>query len=115
MSNFAEKRWDLINGVQKGIEDLFQSNYIESEELNTLLASLEKMRLLKENITNQEKELKLRLLISSRERNVYLEKLRKIEESGESKNWKGTEYENDFFSKLNDLLYNDNPPQDEKK
>lgn len=108
MSKFAEKRWELLFGVQKGIEDLFQySNIIDKDELQMLLDSLEKMKNLKENISNQEKELKLRLLISSRERNVYLEKLRKIEEFGENKNWKD-QGEEEFFNQLNDLLYNDN-------
>ena len=107
MSKFAEKRWELLMGVQKGIEDLNQyPNIIDPEELKTLYESLEKMKQLKENITNQEKHLKLRLLVSSRERNVYLEKLRKVEEYGENKNWKDSS--DDFFTQLNDLLYNDN-------
>ena len=109
MSKFAEKRWELIYGVQKGIEDLFQhSNLINKEELQMLLDSLEKMKTLKESISAQEKELKLRLLVSSRERNVYLEKLRKTEEYGETKNWKDSGNV-ELFSKLSDLLYNDNP------
>jgi hypothetical protein len=111
MSKFAEKRWELIYGVQKGIEDLFQySSYLDKEELQTLLSSLDKMKSLKDKISTQEKELKLRLLVSSRERNVYLEKLRKIEEFGESKSW-NDDNNLELFSKLSDLLYNDNPLQ----
>jgi hypothetical protein len=111
MSKFAEKRWELIYGVQKGIEDLFQyTSFVDKEELQMLLDSLNKMKVLKDQISNQEKDLKLRLLVSSRERNVYLEKLRKIEEFGESKNWKD-DSNVELFSKLSDLLYNDNPQQ----
>lgn len=111
MSKFAEKRWELIYGVQKGIEDLFQyTSFVDKVELQMLLDSLDKMKNLKDKISNQEKELKLRLLVSSRERNVYLEKLRKIEEYGESKNWKD-DNSVELFSKLSDLLYNDNPQQ----
>ena len=79
---------------------------LDIDEVKMLLESLEKMRLLKDNISNQEKELKLRLLVSSRERNVYLEKLRKTEEFGEKNNWKDNA--DSFFPQLNDLLYKDN-------
>lgn len=106
-NKYSEKRWELLMGVHKGIEDLLQyPNFIDVEEVKMLLESLEKMRLLKDNIYNQEKELKLRLLVSSRERNVYLEKLRKTEEFGEKNNWK--DHSDVFFPQLNDLLYKDN-------
>ncbi len=42
---------------------------------------------MKDNIKKQDENLKLRSLISSRERNVLLEKLRNIESHCEEKNW----------------------------
>lgn len=59
---------------------------------------------LKEKVTKQQQNLKLRLLIASRERNVYLEKLRKVEEYGEEKNWND---EKNVLKKIYEMLYND--------
>ena len=59
---------------------------------------------MKEKVIKQQENLKLRLLIASRERNVYLEKLRKVEEYGEEKNWSG---EKNVLKKIYDILYND--------
>jgi len=44
-------------------------------------------------------------LISSRERNVYLEKLRKIEEIGEENKWENQE---NILQDLYKILYGDN-------
>ena len=60
---------------------------------------------MKEKVNNQQANLKLRLLIASRERNVYLEKLRKVEEYGEQKEWND---ENDALKRIYEILYNDN-------
>lgn len=111
MNKTKEKRWELISGVEKGMQDLLQE-YAEDEdnlatqELSILIDSLKKMKKQKDAILLQEEELKLRLLISSRERNVYLEKLRKIEEYGEENNWKD---DNNYLIKISEILYNDNP------
>jgi len=69
-----------------------------------LINSIDKLRELKDDIKKQEENLKLRLLISSRERNVYLEKLRKIEEYCEEKNWEDPE---NTLKSLYNLLYNE--------
>jgi hypothetical protein len=45
------------------------------------------------------------MLISSRERNVYLEKLRKIEEFCEEKNW---DEPSGLLKSIYEILYNDN-------
>ena len=102
-----EKRWDLLDGVQNGIEELKDDN--KNPEIDVLLQSLKKMRDLKQSITSQEEELKLRLLVSSRERNVYLEKLRKIEEYGEQKEWKDPI---GYLSQLSEILYSDYNPNE---
>ena len=60
---------------------------------------------MKEKLTRQDENLKLELLISSRERNVYLEKLRKIEEFGEEKKW---ESHDNILQEVYKILYGDN-------
>jgi len=102
MNKNKEKRWELLEGVEKGIEELkLESN---NPEIKSLLSSLQKMKELKKSLSAQEEELKLRLLISSRERNVYLEKLRKIEEFGEENKWIDN---SGYLSRLSEILYND--------
>ncbi len=60
---------------------------------------------MRDKISNQTDELKLTQLISSRERNVYLEKLRKIEEFCEENNW---EDEDGVMKEIYEILYGDN-------
>ena len=69
-----------------------------------MVATCDKFKELKDNFLKQEENLKLRLLISSRERNVYLEKLRKIEEYCEEKNW---EDKDGLLKEIYEILYND--------
>ena len=59
---------------------------------------------MKNTLAQQENNLKLGKLISLRERNVYLEKLRQIEEYGDNLDWKDEE---GFLTQINTLLYND--------
>ena len=60
---------------------------------------------MKEKINDQRENLKLRMLIASRERNVYLEKLRKLEEFGEVKEWKDKK---EVLKTIYGILYKDN-------
>jgi hypothetical protein len=60
---------------------------------------------MREKIINQSENLQLTLLISSRERNVYLEKLRKIEEFCEEKNWEDSD---GTLKEIYNILYGDN-------
>jgi len=69
-----------------------------------LIEAAESFKNLKEKISKQQETLKLKLLIASRERNVYLEKLRKVEEYGEGKSWKD---EKNVLKKIYEILYND--------
>ena len=73
--------------------------------LLSLLESGGKLKQMKEKTNKQRENLKLRLLIASRERNVYLEKLRKLEEFGENKDWKDKKQ---ILKSIYDILYNDN-------
>ncbi len=80
-----DKRWELLNDVRKGLLELAETepNPIVPE----LITTIDKLREIKEKVNKQEEELKLAHLISCRERNVYLEKLRTIEEYCEMKEW----------------------------
>ena len=62
------------------------------------------MKNLKEQLSKQEQDLKLANIVTLRERNVYLEKLRNIEEIGDKKDW---EDEEGFLQVIQDLLYKD--------
>lgn len=98
------KKWELLNGVKKGLQEiLIESN--NHPEVKFLIDSSDKLKETREKINKQSEELKLGLLISSRERNVYLEKLRKIEEYCEEKNWDDSD---GFMKEIYEILYGDN-------
>ena len=103
-SQNKEKKWDLLGGVKKGLQEiLIESNY--HPEVKSMIDSTDKFKERKEKINRQSEELKLGLLISSRERNVYLEKLRKIEEYCEERNWEDGEK---LMKEIYEILYGDN-------
>lgn len=96
-----DKRWELLTEVKRGLQEL----PMESPEIPKLIETTEKLQELKEKISMQQEDLKLEYLISCRERNVYLEKLRKAEEFCEDKNWTD---EDGIMKDIYDILYNDN-------
>ena len=98
-----EKRWELLPKIKQGLDDLSNQNK-NNPKIKALQLALEKMMVMKETLTQQENNLKLGKLISLRERNVYLEKLRQIEEYGENMDWKDEE---GFLTQISSLLYND--------
>ena len=98
------KKWDLLGGVKKGLQEiLIESN--NHPEVKSMIDSTDKLKESKEKINKQSEELKLGLLISSRERNVYLEKLRKIEEYCEERNWEDGDK---LLKEIYEILYGDN-------
>jgi hypothetical protein len=99
------KRWELLSGVKKGLEELNNETGNSNPEIKTLIQAADKFKDMRDKVTKQEENLKLALLVSSRERNVYLEKLRKIEEFCEDKNW---EDQDGLMKEIYDILYSDN-------
>jgi hypothetical protein len=98
------KKWELLNGVKKGLQEiLIESN--NHPEVKFLIDSTDKLKETRDKINKQSEELKLGLLISSRERNVYLEKLRKIEEYCEERNWEDSD---GLMKEIYEILYGDN-------
>jgi hypothetical protein len=98
-----EKRWELVNKIEEGLNNLLET-YNNNTKLKAYKKKLEKMKNLKEQLSKQEQDLKLANIVTLRERNVYLEKLRNIEEIGEEKDW---EDEEGFLQVIQDLLYKD--------
>ena len=98
-----KKRWELLPKIKQGLDELSNQNK-NNPKIKALQLALDKMINMKNNLAQQENNLKLGKLISLRERNVYLEKLRQIEEYGENLEWKDDE---GFLDQINNLLYND--------
>jgi len=98
-----EKRWELVSKIEEGLNNLLET-YNNNTKLKAYKKKLEKMKNLKEQLSKQEQDLKLANIVTLRERNVYLEKLRKIEEIGDEKDW---EDEEGFLQVIQDLLYKD--------
>ena len=98
-----EKRWELVSKIEEGLNNLLET-YNNNTKLKAYKKKLEKMKNLKEQLSKQEQDLKLANIVTLRERNVYLEKLRNIEEIGEKKDW---EDEEGFLQVIHDLLYKD--------
>ena len=98
-----EKRWELVSKIEEGLNNLLET-YNNNTKLKAYKKKLEKMKNLKEQLSKQEQDLKLANIVTLRERNVYLEKLRNIEEIGDKKDW---EDEEGFLQVIQDLLYKD--------
>ena len=102
-NNEHKKRWELLPKIKQDLDELSNSHK-NNPKIKALQLALDKMITMKNTLDQQEHNLKLGNLISLRERNVYLEKLRKIEEYGENLDWKD---EDGFLIQINDLLYKD--------
>ena len=98
-----KKRWESLPKIKQGLDELSNQNK-NNPKIKALQLALDKMIQMKNTLSQQENNLKLGKLISLRERNVYLEKLRQIEDYGENLEWKDDE---GFLSQINNLLYND--------
>ena len=89
-NNDQKKRWELLPKIKQGLDELSNQNK-NNPKIKALQLALDKMINMKNTLSQQENNLKLGKLISLRERNVYLEKLRQIEEYGENLDWKDEE------------------------
>ena len=78
-NNDQKKRWELLPKIKQGLDELSNQNK-NNPKIKALQLALDKMISMKNTLAQQENNLKLGKLISLRERNVYLEKLRQIEE-----------------------------------
>ena len=98
-----ENKWELLPQIQQKLDELIEQNNNNSTIIN-LKSKFDKIEELKNKLIEQGNNLKLAKIISLRERNLYLEKLRQIEEYGDELQWKDSE---GILKELNSLLYTD--------
>jgi hypothetical protein len=98
-----ENKWELLPQIQQKLDELIEQNNNNTTIIN-LKTKFDKIEELKNKLTEQGNNLKLAKIISLRERNLYLEKLRQIEEYGDELQWKDSE---GILKELNTLLYTD--------
>ena len=99
-----ENKWELLPQIQQKLDELIEQNNNNSTIIN-LKSKFDKIEELKNKLIEQGNNLKLAKIITLRERNLYLEKLRQIEEYGDELQWKDSE---GILKELNTLLYTDN-------
>ena len=98
-----ENKWELLPQIQQKLDELIEQNNNNHTIIN-LKSKFDKISELKEKISEQENNMKLAKIITLRERNLYLEKLREVEEYGDGLEWKDTE---GILKELKTLLYAD--------
>ena len=98
-----ENKWELLPQIQQKLDELIEQNNNNATIIN-LKTKFDKIEELKNKLTEQGNNLKLAKIITLRERNLYLEKLRQIEEYGDELQWKDSE---GILKELNSLLYTD--------
>ena len=98
-----ENKWELLPQIQQKLDELIEQNNNNSTIIN-LKSKFDKIEELKNKLIEQGNNLKLAKIITLRERNLYLEKLRQIEEYGDELQWKDSE---GILKELNTLLYTD--------
>ena len=98
-----ENKWELLPQIQQKLDELIEQNNNNTTIIN-LKTKFDKIEELKNKLTEQGNNLKLAKIITLRERNLYLEKLRQIEEYGDELQWKDSE---GILKELNSLLYTD--------
>ena len=98
-----ENKWELLPQIQQKLDELIEQNNNNTTIIN-LKTKFDKIEELKNKLIEQGNNLKLAKIITLRERNLYLEKLRQIEEYGDELQWKDSE---GILQELNSLLYTD--------
>lgn len=100
MEGSRSQLWSLIEQITSQIYELQQQEGESTQELEELADKLERLLVLHKKYNEMEKDSNIRLLALMRERNLYLEKSRKIENLGQRNNWS-----NPLLSKVLKILY----------
>ncbi|CAG9312958.1 unnamed protein product [Blepharisma stoltei] len=87
MEGSRSQLWSLIEQITSQIYELQQQDGESAQELGELADKLERLLVLHKKYNEMEKDSNIRLLALMRERNLYLEKSRKIENLGQRTNW----------------------------
>mmetsp|Transcript_1495 Transcript_1495/g.3247 ORF Transcript_1495/g.3247 Transcript_1495/m.3247 type:complete len:107 (+) Transcript_1495:33-353(+) len=106
MEDTRSQLWSLIEQITAQIYDLQAQEGESNPELERLAETLQRLLLLHRKYVEMLKDSNLKLLALMRERNLYLEKCRKIEALGNSRGWQGS-----IWQKLQAALYNN--PEDQ--
>lgn len=107
MEDTRSQLWSLIEQITAQIYDLQAQEGESNAELEHLAETLHRLLALHRKYVEMLKDSNLKLLAVMRERNLYLEKCRKIEALGNSKSWQGS-----IWQKLQSALYNN--PEDQQ-
>eukprot|EP00347_Sterkiella_histriomuscorum_P016427 403353219 len=91
MSQSKNQLWELIGQITVQVEQLMEQDKDTKDALSYLSEKLTRLIDLHQKCLEQEKNMRAKQLALMRERNVYLEKCRKIEAFGDQVNWKDNE------------------------
>jgi hypothetical protein len=101
MEDTRSQLWNLIEQITAQIYDLQTQEGESSPELERLAETLQRLLALHRKYVEMLKDSNIKLLALMRERNLYLEKCRKVEALGNSRGWQGS-----VWQKLQSALYN---------
>lgn len=100
MEGSRSQLWSLIEQITGQIYELQQQEGEGNQELEELAEKLQRLLVIHKKYNEMEKDSNIKLLALMRERNLYLEKCRKIESLGQNMNW-----QNPVMSKVLGILY----------
>ena len=90
IENLTENQKDeRIDQIMKDLENqmIASKNKKEIEELRKKVNSFMRIKLMRQNLLNEQLELRKKYLMVTKERNVYFDKLNSIEKLGLEQNW----------------------------
>ena len=109
MEGTRSQLWSLIEQITSQIYDLQTQEGGQNPELDVLADKLQRLLVLHRKYNEMEKDSNIKLLALMRERNLYLEKCRKIENYGHSLGW-----EDPLLKELLPILYQDDGEKQEE-
>ena len=80
--------WNLIEQITNQLDEVIDQDGDQNEPLNELSLKLKSIITLHEKCNLAEQRMRAKQLTLMRERNLYLEKYRKLEALGEQEGWK---------------------------
>jgi hypothetical protein len=101
MEGSRRQLWALIEQITTQIYELQDQEGETNVELTDLADKLQRLLVLHKKYNEMEKDNNIKLLALMRERNLYLEKCRKIEGLGQELNW-----DDPILAKVMNVLYN---------
>ena len=98
--------WQLIEHITSQVDELMQHDNQTKKTLDPLASKLKRLIDLHKACSEQEVEMRIKMLGLMRERNLYLEKCWAIEQFGEKIDWQGSNDEdNGLLAAIHEVLY----------